>query len=80
MRPDDRVAAYIWDMLDAARTVHALVQGVDLPQYLHDRKLQLAIERAVEIIGEAACSRGLPASASRHSMAWHDRSAQRPGS
>ena len=54
MRPEDRVAAYLWDMLDAARTVRQIAHGVTLDQYLGDRKLQLAVERAVEIIGEAA--------------------------
>ena len=54
MRPEDRDAGYVWDMLDAARTVHEFTAGVTLDDYLRDRKLQLAVERAVEIIGEAA--------------------------
>lgn len=28
MRPDDRDAAYLWDMLDAAKTVQTFVTGV----------------------------------------------------
>lgn len=52
MRPEDRVAAYLWDMLDAARTVRQIAHGVTLDQHLGDRKLQLAVERAVEIIGQ----------------------------
>lgn len=54
MRPDDRDAGYIWDMLDAARSVRDFTNGVTQEEYLQDRKLQLAIERALEIIGEAA--------------------------
>jgi len=54
MRPDDRDAGYIWDMLDAARSVRDFTNGVTQEDYLRDRKLQLAIERALEIIGEAA--------------------------
>jgi uncharacterized protein with HEPN domain len=54
MRPEDRDAAYLWDMLDAARTVRQITSGVTFDQYLGDRTLQLAVERAVEIIGEAA--------------------------
>lgn len=54
MLPDARDAAYLWDMLDAARTVSRFVAGVRIDQYLEDKKLQLAVERAVEIIGEAA--------------------------
>ena len=54
MRPEDRDAGYVWDMLDAARTIRDFTVNVALDEYLRDRKLQLAVERAVEIIGEAA--------------------------
>ena len=54
MRPDERDAAYIWDMLDSAKTLVTFVAGVSFHSYTRDRKLQLAVERALEIIGEAA--------------------------
>jgi len=54
MQPDQRDAAYLWDMLDAAQTVEQLSSGFDFTQYSNDRRTQLAIERALEIIGEAA--------------------------
>jgi len=54
MQPDQRDAAYLWDMLDAARTLEQLISGLDFPQYSNDRKTQLAVERSLEIIGEAA--------------------------
>ncbi len=54
MRPDQRDAAYIWDMLDAARTLYGFIRGIDFHNYSQDRKLQLAVERGLEIIGEAA--------------------------
>jgi uncharacterized protein with HEPN domain len=54
MRPDERDAAYIWDMLDSAGTLHGFVTGVSFYGYARDKKLQLAVERAPEIIGEAA--------------------------
>ena len=41
-------------MLDAARSVRDFTSGVTQDEYLKDRKLQLAVERALEIIGEAA--------------------------
>jgi len=50
----DRDKAYLWDMLDAAKTVREFTSGVTINQYMQDRKLQLAVERAIEIIGEAA--------------------------
>ena len=54
MRAESRDAAYLWDMLDAARTIQEFVAGVRFDQYTRDRKLQLAVERALEIMGEAA--------------------------
>ena len=54
MQPDQRDAAYLWDMLDAARTMEELNCGLDFAQYANDRRTQLAIERSLEIIGEAA--------------------------
>jgi uncharacterized protein with HEPN domain len=54
MRPEDRDAGYLWDMLDAARAIRDFTIDVTLDAYLRDRKLQLAVERAIEIIGEAA--------------------------
>jgi uncharacterized protein with HEPN domain len=54
MQHDDRDAGYLWDMLDSARTIKNFVSGVSFSQYLKDRQLQLAVERALEIIGEAA--------------------------
>ena len=54
MQPDQRDAGYLWDMLDAARTVEELSCGLDCTQYSNDRRTQLAVERSLEIIGEAA--------------------------
>lgn len=54
MQLSERDAACLSDMLEAAVTISDYIQGVTLPQYLSDRKLQLAIERLTEIIGEAA--------------------------
>ncbi|MBI5374668.1 MAG: DUF86 domain-containing protein [Candidatus Schekmanbacteria bacterium] len=54
MQPEERDAAYLWDMMDSAKEIQIFVRGVSFEQYLQDRKLQLAVERAVEIIGEAA--------------------------
>lgn len=54
MQPDQRDAAYLWDMLDAAQTVEQMSSGLDFTQYSNDRRTQLAVERSLEIIGEAA--------------------------
>jgi uncharacterized protein with HEPN domain len=54
MRPDERDTAYLWDMLDAARSIREFTSGIEFKQYNQNRMLQLAVERAIEIIGEAA--------------------------
>jgi len=54
MQPEDRDLAYLWDMLDAAHAILNFTEGKSFEQYLQDRMLQLAVERALEIIGEAA--------------------------
>ena len=47
-------AAYLWDMLDAACAARDFVADRCLADYRRDRMLRGAVERHVEIIGEAA--------------------------
>ena len=54
MEDEVRDAAHLWDMLDAGRTIEALREGVTREQYLGQRLLQLAAERCISIMGEAA--------------------------
>jgi len=44
----------LWDMLDAARKVRQFIEGKTFHDYSRDQVLQAAVERKVEIIGEAA--------------------------
>jgi uncharacterized protein with HEPN domain len=54
MRLDEKDKAYLWDMLDAALAIAHFVRGKTYAEYLSDRMMQGAVERHVEIIGEAA--------------------------
>ncbi len=54
MRPENRDAAYIWDMLEAAVSVTEFVKDLTSEQFLQNRMVQAAVERQVEILGEAA--------------------------
>lgn len=49
---DDSV--YLWDMLTAARAVVDFTRGRTLAEYEADLLLRSAVERQIEIIGEAA--------------------------
>lgn len=54
MPPNTQDAAFLWDMLDAAQAVQKFVSGKALHDYQNDRMLRGAVERHIEIIGEAA--------------------------
>lgn len=54
MRPSRRDAAYLWDMLEATRNVAAIIAGKTFEEYENDLVIRSAIERQVEILGEAA--------------------------
>ena len=54
MRLNERDAAYLWDMMEAAKTVREFTSGLSFQSYERDKKLRLAVERSIGIIGEAA--------------------------
>jgi len=59
MRPEERDPAHLWDMLEAARAVVDFTESLTLEEFLaagRDRQItRLAVERELEILGEAAC-------------------------
>jgi uncharacterized protein with HEPN domain len=54
MPPDSRDAAFLLDMLRHTRGVVRSVAGRTFADYAADEDLRLAVERRIEIIGEAA--------------------------
>ncbi len=54
MKPSERDAAHLWDMLDAAKRAKELIVGVSFAGLMDDIRTRYALERALEIIGEAA--------------------------
>ena len=54
MKALERDAAHLWDMLDAAKQAVQISAGVGLDQLLEDIRTRYAVERALEIVGEAA--------------------------
>ncbi|WIT13325.1 DUF86 domain-containing protein [Paucibacter sediminis] len=51
MAPDS--AKYLWDALQAAERAGRFVQGKTFADYLQDEMLRSAVERQLEIVGEA---------------------------
>jgi uncharacterized protein with HEPN domain len=54
MPSDKEDTSYFWDMLDAAKAIREFIRGRSYQDYLIDRMLRGAVERHLEIIGEAA--------------------------
>lgn len=54
MPPEKSDLKYVWDMLESARNVESMVRGQTLDEYTSNTMLRLAVERSIEIIGEAA--------------------------
>ncbi|WP_139556159.1 HepT-like ribonuclease domain-containing protein [Methylotetracoccus oryzae] len=54
MPMNDEDPAYLWDMLEAARDAVEILAGRDKAAWNQDRVIRLAVERSVEIVGEAA--------------------------
>lgn len=54
MQPSERDAAHLWDMLQACREIRDFTGDAEWEDFIGDRKLCLAVERSLEIVGEAA--------------------------
>ena len=54
MQPDTSDASYLWDMLDAACAIQEFLGDKTFDDYTNNRMLRGAVERHIEIIGEAA--------------------------
>ena len=54
MSPQDRDLGYVWDMHEAACQVLEFSKGKSLKDYHENKMLRLAVERLMEILGQAA--------------------------
>ena len=54
MPPDPRDIKLLWDMHSAGTTAAGFIEGQTFEQFSTDVMLKLAIERSIEIVGEAA--------------------------
>lgn len=67
MRPDD---VLLVDMLTAARDAVAFLEGCSYEQFQEDRMRQLAVAKAVEVIGEAASKLSEPFRSEHSELPW----------
>jgi uncharacterized protein with HEPN domain len=54
MQPERRDAALLWDMAEAARRAVEFIHDKTFDDYRTSSLVQYAVERAIEILGEAA--------------------------
>ncbi|MCE5336617.1 MAG: DUF86 domain-containing protein, partial [Desulfobacteraceae bacterium] len=54
----------------SAKAVQSFVDDISYDEYIHDRKMQLAVERSLEIIGEAARKISEPLKTSHPEIPW----------
>lgn len=77
MPPDSRDAAHLWDMLAAASEAHAVIEGITLDAFLQDRLRLRALERTIELVGEAARRVSPPCQSSHPEIPWRSLIGQR---
>ncbi len=77
MRPKSSDISYLWDMLDASMAIGQFLVGKTLAEYNTDRLLGGAVERHIEIIGEAARNVSVGFRAKHPEIQWGKIIAQR---
>lgn len=70
-------AAHLWDRLDAARAIQQFVGDVTFEQDRTNRMLRAAVERHLEIIGEAAGRASVTFREAHRDIPWRQIIAQR---
>lgn len=54
MLPEERNAAYLWDMLTSCNEIHQFTFDKNLTDFINNKMLRYAVERLLLIPGEAA--------------------------
>ena len=77
MPPESRDPAYLWDMLEAAKRILEFTRQTTFEQYARNEMMQSAVERQLEIIGEAARRVSDTFKAAHPEIPWQPMIAQR---
>ena len=77
MRPEDRDQAYLWDMREFAHDAHILVRDVEFARLEQESMRRLALERALELLGEAARRVSVNMQRTHPAIPWRDLIGQR---
>lgn len=71
MQSTERDAACLWDMLQACKEILDFCADAGWEDFIADRKLCLAVERSLEIVGEAAGKVSEEFQGKHPSISWH---------
>jgi|SRR3989344_2722851 len=77
MASEDQDAAYLWDMLEAAREAIAIIGERDIKSFKQDKIRCRAVERTLEIIGEVARRVSTEYQSKHPEIPWRDMIGQR---
>lgn len=77
MRPEAQDAGLLWDMLRAAREVQAFTAGKSYQDYEGSLVLRRAVERSIQIIGEASAKISKEFRQAHPDVPWRPITAQR---
>ncbi|MEW6689983.1 MAG: HepT-like ribonuclease domain-containing protein [Pseudomonadota bacterium] len=77
MKAEDRDRAYLWDMREFAREALKLVRRINFERLEKDSMRRLALERALELLGEAARRVSADFQRGHPDLGWRDLIGQR---
>ena len=77
MKPEERDLALLWDMRKFARQAHEMVKRIAFERLDEDPIRKLALERALEVLGEAARRVSAEIQGQNPQIGWRDLAGQR---
>jgi len=77
MRPEERDAALLWDMEQAASEIVEMTEGAGYEEFTSNKVLRYAVERQILVIGEAAKGVSLSFKDAHPEIPWGSIVAQR---
>ncbi len=76
MRPEERDPAHLWDMIEAARAIMDFTKDLTLEEFLGGGRemtiMRLAVEREMEVLGEAARRVSSPFRSEHAEIPWKE--------
>ena len=77
MQPEQRDAALLWDMKQAASEIAQFVEGLSYEEFASNKVIRYAVERQLLVIGEAAAHLSQTFRDAHHQIPWSSIIAQR---